>query len=200
MRVEETSAARGTIYDREHRKLAVSIESRSIYANPRQIRDPVEAALRLGGILDLDIDRLRDRLDSDSTFVFVARQVEADQAAGVEELDLAGIHFLVEPKRVYPSGVRAAHTVGFVDIDSKGIEGLESQYDELLTGIPGRVLAERAPGATLSRMVVTKCSRPFRRRPAHLARPRGAVRSLSRVPGTLEKRGRSAATVVVLGS
>ncbi len=146
VRVEETSAARGTIYDREHRKLAVSIESRSIYANPRQIRDPVEAALRLGGILDLDIDRLRDRLDSDSTFVFVARQVEAEQAAGVEELDLAGIHFLVEPKRVYPSGVRAAHTVGFVDIDSKGIEGLESQYDELLTGIPGRVLAERAPG------------------------------------------------------
>ena len=40
----------------------------------------------------------------------------------------------------------AANVVGFVDIDSNGIEGLEAQYDEILTGVPGRVLAEKDPG------------------------------------------------------
>lgn len=146
LRIEETSAARGTIYDRQGRELAISVESRSIYANPRQIEDPGEAAFLLGEILDSDVHRLREKLDAASTFVFVARQVEAEEAEAVQELELPGIHFLTEPKRVYPSGILAAHTVGFVDIDSKGIEGLEAQYDELLTGVPGRVLAERAPG------------------------------------------------------
>ena len=149
LRVEETSAARGTIYDRQGRELAVSIESKTIYANPRQIDDIGEAAFLLGEILDLNIHRLREKLDSSSTFVFVARQVEEEQAAAAAELELAGIHFLTEPKRVYTTGVMAAHTVGFVDVDSKGIEGLEAQYDELLTGVPGSILAERAPGGQL---------------------------------------------------
>ena len=146
VRVEETAAARGTIYDREGRELAVSVESRSIYANPDQVVDPGSTALILSGLLGLDFDRLREKLISDGTFVFVARQVEPDEAAEVESLELPGIHFLTEPKRVYPSGSLAAHAVGFVNIDSKGIEGLEAQYDGLLTGTPGRVLAERAPG------------------------------------------------------
>lgn len=146
VRIEETSAARGTIYDRQGRELAVSIEARSIYANPRQVDDVNATALAMSEALDLDIDRLRDKLVSDTTFVFLARQVEAVEATAVEALNLAGIHFLTEPKRVYPSGPLAAHAVGFVNIDSKGIEGLEAQYDDLLTGTPGRILAEKAAG------------------------------------------------------
>ena len=146
IRVEETGAARGTIYDRQGRELAVSIEARSIYANPRQVVDAGSAALALGEALDLDADRLRERLVADTTFVFLARQVEVAEAEAVEALSLPGIHFLNEPKRVYPSGSLAAHAVGFVNIDSKGIEGLEAQYNDLLTGIPGHILAERAAG------------------------------------------------------
>ncbi len=146
VRVEETAAARGTIYDRQGRELAISIESHSIYANPKQVVDPGSTALILSSLLELDIGRLREKLTSGGTFVFLARQVEPEQAGEVEALDLPGIHFLKEPKRVYPSGALAAHAVGFVNIDSKGIEGLEAQYDDLLTGTPGRVLAERAAG------------------------------------------------------
>ena len=146
IRVEETGAARGTIFDRQGRELAVSIEARSIYANPRQVVDATAAALALSEALDLDTDRLRERLLADTTFVFLARQVEVAEAKAVEALRLPGIHFLNEPKRVYPSGSLAAHAVGFVNIDSKGIEGLEAQYNDLLTGIPGHILAERAAG------------------------------------------------------
>ena len=146
IRVEETGAARGTIYDRQGRELAVSIEARSIYANPRQVVDAAAAALALSDALGLDIDRLREKLLANTTFVFLARQVEVAEAEAVEALNLPGVHFLNEPKRVYPSGSLAAHAVGFVNVDSQGIEGLEAQYNDLLTGIPGHILAERAAG------------------------------------------------------
>ena len=146
IRLEETGAARGTIYDRQGRELAVSIEARSVYANPRQVVDAGSVALALGEVLDLDYGRVHDKLLADTTFVFVARQVDAEKASAVETMNLPGVHFLNEPKRVYPSGSLAAHTVGFVNIDSLGIEGLEAQYNELLTGTPGHILAERAAG------------------------------------------------------
>ena len=144
IRVEETAAVRGTIYDRQNRELAITSQSRSIYADPRQIKDPSGTASVLSELLDIDIHALRDKLYSDTTFQFIARQVDTDTAAKVEALDLPGIHLLPEPRRVYPYGPLAAHVVGFVNVDSEGIEGIEAEYDDLLTGIPGRVLAERA--------------------------------------------------------
>ena len=144
IRVEETAAVRGTIFDRQNRELAITSQSRTIYADPRQIDDPAGTASVLSKLLDIDIHTLRDKLYSDTTFQFIARQVDTDTAARVEALELPGIHLLPEPKRVYPYGPLAAHVVGFVNIDSEGIEGVEAEYDDLLTGIPGRVLAERA--------------------------------------------------------
>lgn len=144
IRVEETAAVRGTIFDRQNRELAITTQSRSIYADPRRIEDPSGTASVLSELLDIDIHALRDKLYSDTTFQFIARQVDTDTAAKVEALELPGIHLLPEPRRVYPYGPLAAHVVGFVNIDSEGIEGIEAEYDDLLTGIPGRVLAERA--------------------------------------------------------
>ena len=136
---------RGVIYDRQGRKLAITIKSTSVYANPQQVVDPVTTANVLGAMLDVDIGRLLDGLQSDKTFMFVARQLERDQADEVRGLELPGIHFVEEPKRVYPTGL-APHVVGFVDIDSNGIEGLELQFNEALAGVPGSVLAEKDPG------------------------------------------------------
>ena len=162
--LDKTVAARGTIYDRQGRELAISVEARAIYAHPGAIRlksDEAEAnsdttetkrtvAMALSGLLDQDTERLMKKLQSGNKFVFLARQVDVDTAAEVmaeiARLGVAGIHVLPESKRVYPSGSLTAHTVGFVDIDSIGIEGLESRYDGLLTGEEGSVLAEWTPG------------------------------------------------------
>lgn len=139
----ELAADRGTIFDREGRELAVSIDATTIYANPQQVIDPATTATLLGGLLQTDIAGLESDLMGDGTFVFVARQVEWDLAENVRDLNLPGIHFVEEPKRVYPAGSLAAHVIGFVDIDGNGIEGLESQYEEQLAGEPGSVLFER---------------------------------------------------------
>lgn len=149
IRVRETTPARGVIYDRQGRVMAVSVDSRSVYADPRQIESPAGTAAVLGGLLKLDIPRLEGRLRSDSSFVFVARQLDDETADEVEALEFPGVHFVTEPRRVYPSGPLGSHVLGFVDVDSKGIEGLESFYDVQLTGAPGRILAETAPGGLL---------------------------------------------------
>lgn len=149
IRVRETTPARGVIYDRQGRVMAVSVDSRSVYADPRQIENPAGTAAVLGGLLRLDIARLEKRLRSDASFVFVARQLDDELADEVESLEFPGIHFTTEPKRMYPSGPLGSHVLGFVDVDSKGIEGLESFYDVQLAGAPGRILAETAPGGLL---------------------------------------------------
>lgn len=140
---QDLAADRGTIFDRQGRELAVSIDATSVYANPQQVVDANTTAHVLGGLLGVDIEELRDDLEGDGTFVFVARQLEWELAEQARDLELPGIHFVSEPKRVYPSGTMAAHVIGFVDIDSNGIEGLEAEYDDLLAGQPGRLLVER---------------------------------------------------------
>ena len=52
----------------------------------------------------------------------------------IKALQVPGIYFLKENRRFYPNSQLAAHTIGFVGLDSKGLEGVEFQYDALLNG------------------------------------------------------------------
>ena len=140
-------ADRGTIFDRDGRELAVTFDSISVYASPREMADPEEAALRLARLLGVNARDLMRELESGSAFVYVARQLDPDEVAPVVEADIPGVYFLNEPKRVYPSGALTAHVVGIVrSSDNVGLEGLELQYDRALAGTPGTLLVERDPG------------------------------------------------------
>ncbi|MGH8912582.1 MAG: peptidoglycan D,D-transpeptidase FtsI family protein, partial [Acidimicrobiia bacterium] len=141
-------ADRGRIYDRNGDLLAMAVEAETIYAVPGLVAEPDYVAQQLGGTLGVDPDELLERLQSDLDFVYVERQVDLDLAAEVRQMDLAGIFFEPETTRVYPAGPVAAHVVGFVDIDGKGLEGLELQYDTLLRGVPGSQIFEKAPNGT----------------------------------------------------
>ncbi len=64
----------------------------------------------------------------------------------VESLDLEGVYFIEEPKRVYPAGGLASQIIGFVqDDDGVGLEGLEYEFDDVLAGTPGALVVERDP-------------------------------------------------------
>jgi cell division protein FtsI (penicillin-binding protein 3) len=65
------------------------------------------------------------------------------------DLGLAGVATIPEVRRVYPSGAVSAHVVGMVDIDGNGIEGLETAYDEMLTGTPGQMVFEEDPAGNI---------------------------------------------------
>ncbi|MDH3606898.1 MAG: penicillin-binding protein 2 [Acidimicrobiia bacterium] len=137
-------ADRGTIFDRDGRELALTIEATTVYANPREISDPALTAAQLSGLLGRPVGELQADFEQDTGFVYVARKLLREDADAIRALDLDGVHFVPEPRRVYPSGNLAAQVLGFVGIDNGGLEGVEQFYEDVLAGEPGEVLFERS--------------------------------------------------------
>lgn len=140
----ELAPQRGKIFDRNGELLAMTVEAQSIYADPRQVEQPLWVAQQIGGLLGVDTDQLHERLTGDSNFVYIKRQVEGVVAEQILELGIRGVYAHPEPTRIYPAGPVASHVTGFVNIDGVGQEGLELVYDEELSGKPGEAVFERA--------------------------------------------------------
>jgi len=141
------SPRRGVIYDRHGAELAVSADVDSVYANPKRLKameqDPRTVARRIARILDVDVQKLAERLASDRYFVWIERQVTPHEATRIRELDIPGLELTTEARRYYPNRHLAAHLLGFADIDGRGIEGVELAYEERLRGSDRRVEAIR---------------------------------------------------------
>ena len=139
-------AKRGTIYDRNGTVLVSSVECKNVYVNPRLIekknRKKVIAALV--EVLGVDEDEVSDIVDMDTTFAYVKRQVDEEDAELLAKKNLAGIEFEPAIKRVYPNDSLASQVLGVVNVDNVGITGLEKQYDDVLTGVNGSLMRERA--------------------------------------------------------
>lgn len=136
---------RGAIYDREGEPLAVSVEARTIFATPYAVEDATATADALSATLGGDRETYLQRLHKDTGFVYLARKVDIERARALEKLDIAGIGFLEDSRRTYPSGELACQVLGFVGVDDNGLAGLEQYYDQILAGEPGTLLAERDP-------------------------------------------------------
>jgi cell division protein FtsI (penicillin-binding protein 3) len=130
----KSAGKRGTIFDRNLREMAVSIDVESIAAHPRQIENPKKAAGSLSKILDMNRKTLAKKLQSKKKFVWVQRMVTPKEAEAVKKLDIGGLDFIAEHKRFYPNKTLAAQLIGFTDIDDHGLEGLEFYYNDVLSG------------------------------------------------------------------
>ena len=125
---------RGTIYDSRGNELAVSIEVDSVYADARKVTEVEKTAREVAAILEIDRGELKQRLKSHRSFEWVQRKISPKEVEQIKALRLSGVSFLKENRRFYPNSQLAAHLVGFVGLDSKGLEGIEFQYDALLNG------------------------------------------------------------------
>lgn len=139
-------AKRGAIYDRNGTVLVSSIECKNVYLNPslikkKQRRRAIDA---LVDVLGMDEDVVEDLVDREGTFVYVKRQVDEEDAELLAKKGIAGIEFEPAIKRVYPNGSLASQVLGVVNVDNEGITGLEKQYNEVLTGVNGSLMRERA--------------------------------------------------------
>ncbi|MFN2557753.1 MAG: peptidoglycan D,D-transpeptidase FtsI family protein [Nitriliruptorales bacterium] len=158
-RTIDLHARRGRIYDRDGDVLATSVDAATIYADPRAYRpvvrdgvavppagDAREVAKSIASVLGLSAASIEARLHKDAHFVYVARQVDRELGERIRRRSLPGIGILTEPTRVNPAGPLAAQVLGFTGIDGEGLAGIELQYDYLLSGKPGKLALERAPG------------------------------------------------------
>jgi len=124
------ATARPDIVDRNGEILATDVKAPSLFGEPRRIIDKDEAIELLTATLpDLDIGEVRDRLTSKKGFVWLKREINAQQQQDIHRLGIPGIGFLRENKRVYPTGNEVAHLIGLVNIDNQGIAGMEKWLD-----------------------------------------------------------------------
>lgn len=130
---------RGIILDRNMTPLTDNLTVRSVCAHPNEIESPRAVARQLARALGGSYQGYLSKLREERDFVWIERQLDPARAARLAELDLPGIGFLKESRRVYPHARRACHVLGLTDVDGKGIGGIEAQMDHELTGSEARV-------------------------------------------------------------
>jgi len=125
------TASRPDILDRNGQVLATDIKTASLFAEPRRIVDIDEAIEKLQTVLpDLDYTQTYRKLDSQAGFVWLRRQLSPRQQADILALGIPGLGFRTEKRRFYPGGSTASHILGLVNIDNKGIAGMEKYIDD----------------------------------------------------------------------
>ena len=121
---------RPDIVDRQGRMLATDILTGSLFANPSRVADPDTTVEQLATVLkDIRPRTLRKRLQGKGKFTWVARELTPRRQAQIHGLGLPGLDFVQEPHRVYPAGATASHVLGFVDVDNRGLAGVETYID-----------------------------------------------------------------------
>ncbi len=134
---------RGSILDRNHRVLAGSHDEAVIFADPRLVEDHGQAAAALHALLGDPEAELRKLLDNPTSpgFVVLRRGVSQEQVEALNrarrEGTLSGVQVTWESARDYPMGAVAAHAVGFVGKDRKGLEGVELSCESFLKPTDG---------------------------------------------------------------
>ncbi len=131
------TAFRGDIFDRQGKPLALTHLADSLFVVSRQISEKDKTSRALSAKLDLSTEYLLERVRRNKAFVWVKRKLPESQTGEIRRLGLKGVDFRKEPKRVYPGVTLASHALGFVDMDNRGLEGLEQYYDRLLRGEDG---------------------------------------------------------------
>jgi cell division protein FtsI (penicillin-binding protein 3) len=136
----EISPRRGIVYDRNLHELAMSISVESCYAIPSDITDHDMVARLLSGVLDVSPDEIASKLAGPSNFVWIARKMRPEKVERIKEMNLRGVYFMTERQRFYPKQKLAAHVLGYVDVDEKGLGGIEYSLDSKIRGRPGRLM------------------------------------------------------------
>ncbi len=105
--------------------------------------DPKGAAKLIAPILELPAKAVYRNLVSPKPFVWLQRKVTPTQADKIRALKIDGVGFLKESQRFYPQKELAAQVLGFVGVDSQGLEGIERQYDRIIKGKSRKLFADR---------------------------------------------------------
>ena len=151
------SPKRGNIYDSTGNALAISAQVDTITINPNRIVGDTDeetktlketVAKGLSDIFELDYNETLEKANSESQVETIIKKVEQDKVdeleAWMEENDISvGINIDEDTKRYYPYGDLASSVIGFCGSDNQGLSGIESKWDSVLTGTPGKIVSAK---------------------------------------------------------
>ena len=157
--VKSTKHLRGTIYDRNGRALAISVNVKTLYADAMKIVDVKAAAKAVAKALGLNETKLVEQLSyakaaerrfvplakglDEETVQRVNRLLEDPRAAKNDAPKFQGLHWREDQKRSYPYETLAAHVIGFSNVEGNGQAGIEQSKNEELYGAVIKKLQER---------------------------------------------------------
>lgn len=151
------SPKRGNIYDSTGKALAISAQVDTITINPAKITKKTEedtknlkekVAHGLSEIFELNYDEVLEKVDSSSQVETIIKKVEQDKVDELKqwmlENDISiGINIDEDTKRYYPYNTVASNVIGFCGNDNQGLSGIESKWDSVLTGTPGKIVSSK---------------------------------------------------------
>lgn len=124
---------RANIVDRNGKIIAMNLKTASLYANPTQVSKPEELANKLHEIFpEYSYNALLKKLTATNQFQWIARHITPKKQNLINQLGVIGLVMINDIKRIYPNMNNLSHIVGNVDLDNKGISGLEKEFDEFL--------------------------------------------------------------------
>jgi len=133
--VTEPVPSHADIVDRNGNVLAATLDSPSLYANPKQITDAAQATDKLVRVFPtLGAAEVYARLTSGKSFVWIRRHLTPAEQFDVNQLGIPGLDFEHEERRVYPDGGLTSHVVGYTGIDNAGFAGVERALADVLRG------------------------------------------------------------------
>ena len=141
-RERDIKAARGEIIDAAGNVLASNKTVCTISVIHSQIQDPQKVISVLAEELDMEEDKIRERVEKVSSIERIKTNVDKETGDRIRSYELAGVKVDEDYKRYYPYGSLASKVLGFTGGDNQGIVGLEVQYDSYLQGTPGKILTK----------------------------------------------------------
>lgn len=157
--VKQTRLPRGTIYDRNERALAMSINVKTLYANPMEIDDLPAAAKAISKVTGVHeaqfLKRLTEARDDERKFLPIVKGLDEPDVQRINKSledpaikktgtpKYAGLYWREEQKRSYPQQRLAAHVIGFSNDNGVGQAGIEQSQNELLYGAVIKKVQER---------------------------------------------------------
>ena len=151
------SPKRGNIYDSTGKALAISAQVDTITINPTKIKGVSDeetktlketVAKGLSDIFALDYNETLAKVNSESQVETIIKKVEQEKVdelkTWMDENDISvGINIDEDTKRYYPYGELASSVIGFCGSDNQGLSGIESKWDSVLTGTPGKIVSSQ---------------------------------------------------------
>lgn len=151
------SPKRGNIYDSTGEALAISAQVDTITINPNKLvknsneetkEFKEKIAKGLSEIFELNYDEVLENVNSSSQVETIAKKVEQEKVdtlkKWMEDNKISvGINIDEDTKRYYPYNTVASNVIGFCGSDNQGLSGVESKWDSILTGTPGKIVSSK---------------------------------------------------------
>jgi cell division protein FtsI (penicillin-binding protein 3) len=131
---------RNNLVDRNGIILASTLPTASAYINPAQFINPVQSLELISKELNINVKELAGRISAGKSFIWLKRHITPHEQQKLHNLGIPGVYFVKDQKRIYPHKNLFSHIIGLVDIDNKGVSGLEASFNNQLNDINQRAL------------------------------------------------------------